>query len=145
MYSVLFSLPPFKQHFGIIPDTSKGQLSEDDVLVLEMDVVDFNSHQRLFQHAVNHFGRIDILVNNAGRSQRATWENIELAVDKELFDLNVFGVINLSKIAIDHFKKNGQGHIAVVSSLAGVMPVPFSGTYSASKYATYVSIFYIFI
>lgn len=74
-----------------------------------------------------------------GRSQRAIWDSIDLAVDKQMFDLNVFSVVNLSRVALDHFNKRGEGHIAVVSSLAGVIGVPFSGTYTGSKHAIHVS------
>ncbi|XP_057660774.1 dehydrogenase/reductase SDR family member 7 [Diorhabda carinulata] len=116
-------------------ELSKGQLKNDDVYVLSMDVTDFSSHENYFLQAVNHFGTVDILLNNAGRSQRAAWETIELAVDKQLFDLNVFAVINLSRIAIKYFNRVGKGHVAVVSSLAGVVGAPLSGTYTGSKHA----------
>lgn len=116
-------------------ELSKDQLKNDDVLVLTMDVTDFSSHKKHFQQAVNHFGSVDILLNNAGRSQRAAWETIELAVDKQMFDLNVFAVINLTRIAVDYFNGVGQGHVAVVSSLAGVIAPPLSGTYIATKHA----------
>ncbi|XP_019875109.1 dehydrogenase/reductase SDR family member 7 [Aethina tumida] len=116
-------------------DLSRGQLNDTDVLVLVMDVTDLQSHKKHFDHAVRHFGKIDVLVNNAGRSQRALWENIEMSVDKQMFELNVFGVVNLSRLAMDHFIKQKSGHIAVVSSLAGVIGVPYSGTYTGSKHA----------
>lgn len=104
-----------------------------------MDVTDFETHRKHFQDALDHFGQVDILVNNAGRSQRARWDDIELAVDKQMFDLNVFGVVNLSRVALEYFNKVGQGHIAVVSSLAGVIPAPYSGTYTATKFSIHVS------
>ncbi|KAG5880676.1 hypothetical protein JTB14_028431 [Gonioctena quinquepunctata] len=116
-------------------EISKGLLDDKDVLVIPMDMTDLDSHRKHFQHAVLHFGRVDILVNNAGRSQRATWEKIEMAVDKQMFELNVFGVVNLTRIALEHFDKVGSGHVAVVSSLAGILGVPYSGTYTASKHA----------
>lgn len=104
-----------------------------------MDVTDFDSHKKHFQQAVNHFGRVDILLNNAGRSQRAMWETTELAVDKQMFNLNVFGVVNLSRVAVEYFNKIGSGHVAVVTSLAGVIGVPYSGSYTGSKHAVHVS------
>ncbi|XP_074033032.1 dehydrogenase/reductase SDR family member 7 isoform X3 [Leptinotarsa decemlineata] len=116
-------------------DSSKGLLEDRDVLVIQMDVTDTASHRKHFQHAVLHFGRVDILVNNAGRSQRAMWATTEMSVDRQLFDLNVFGVVSLTRVALEHFDKVGCGHVAVVSSLAGILPVPYSGTYTASKHA----------
>ncbi|CAH1975117.1 unnamed protein product [Acanthoscelides obtectus] len=116
-------------------ELSKNQLSDRDVLVVPMDVTDFQSHKKHFQYAVQHFGHIDILFNNAGRSQRALWENIDLEVDKQMFDLNVFGPVNLTRIALEHFNRVGSGHIAVVTSLAGVMGVPYSGSYCGTKFS----------
>lgn len=103
-----------------------------------MDVTDISSHKRLFDRAVYHFGTVDVLFNNAGRSQRAFWEEIDSTVDKEMFDLNVFGVVNLSRVAVNYFNKKGFGQIAVNSSIAGVLGVPFSATYTGSKHAIHV-------
>ncbi|KAL1517554.1 hypothetical protein ABEB36_001304 [Hypothenemus hampei] len=114
---------------------SGGQLEDKDVLVLPMDVLDVSSHQMHFDRAVRHFGTLDILVNNAGRSQRAAWEQIDLDVDKQLFDLNVFSVVNLTRIALHYFNTKGEGHVAVVSSLAGVIGAPYSGSYTGAKHA----------
>jgi len=85
--------------------------------------------------------QLDILVNNAGRSQRAKWDNIEIAVDKEMFDLNVFSIVSLSRLAVKHFLKVGGGQIVNTSSLAGILPVPMSATYCGTKHALHVSIF----
>ncbi|CAH1185820.1 unnamed protein product [Phyllotreta striolata] len=116
-------------------ELSKGQLEDKDILLLPMDVTDCASHKSQFSKAVSHFGKIDILLNNAGRSQRANWEEIELEVDKQLFDLNVFAVVNLTRVALEHFNATGEGHVAVVSSVAGVIGAPYSGTYTGSKHA----------
>jgi dehydrogenase/reductase SDR family protein 7 len=84
--------------------------------------------------------QLDILVNNAGRSQRANWEDIEIGVDREMFDLNVFGVVALSRIVVRYFQKKKEGHIVVTSSLAGVKAAPFSGSYTGAKHAIHVSL-----
>jgi dehydrogenase/reductase SDR family protein 7 len=116
-------------------DLSKGQLQEQDILIIPFDVTDLSVHNSVFDQALKHFGTVDILVNNAGRSQRALFENIEMKVDKQMFDLNVFAVVNLSRLAVNYFNEKGSGHVAVVSSLAGVFGVPYSATYTASKHA----------
>ena len=69
----------------------------ENILVLPMDMCDFSSHQKCFQAVLDNFGRLDILINNAGRSQRGRWEHISIDVDIELFNLNVFSVINLTR------------------------------------------------
>ena len=89
--------------------------------------------------------QLDILVNNAGRSQRADWEDIEIGVDRDMFDLNVFGVVALSRIVVRYFQKKKEGHIVVTSSLAGVRAVPFSGSYTGAKHAIHVSCSVLFL
>ncbi|KAI4471662.1 dehydrogenase/reductase sdr family member 7-related [Holotrichia oblita] len=116
-------------------EVSKGKLHDRDILVIPMDMMDINSHQDYFEQAVQHFGHVNILFNNAGRSQRAMWEEIDMAVDKEMFELNVFSVINLTRVAVKYFNDRGKGHVAATSSIAGVLGVPFSGTYCGSKFA----------
>jgi dehydrogenase/reductase SDR family protein 7 len=89
--------------------------------------------------------QLDVLVNNAGRSQRANWEDIDLAVDQEMFSLNVFGVLSLSRLAVKYFMKEKRGgHIVVMSSLAGVNAAvfPFSASYAGAKLALHVGIMY---
>ncbi|XP_077290720.1 dehydrogenase/reductase SDR family member 7 [Arctopsyche grandis] len=114
---------------------SNGKLIDADILVLPMDISDIKSHQKLFDNVLDAFGKLDILVNNAGKSQRALWEDIEVEVDRSLFELNVFGLVNLTRIAVKYFLSRGEGHVAVTSSTAGIMGVPFSGSYTASKHA----------
>ncbi|PNF34814.1 hypothetical protein B7P43_G03781 [Cryptotermes secundus] len=112
-------------------------LTEEDILILPMDMTAVENHSECFHQVISHFGQLDILVNNAGRSQRANWEDIDLAVDKEMFDLNVFGVLSLSRIAVKYFMKMKVGHIVVTSSLVGVnaTPFPFSASYAGAKHA----------
>lgn len=85
--------------------------------------------------------QLDILVNNAGRSQRAKWENIDIAVDKEMFDLNVFSILSLSRLAVKYFLKIGGGQIVINSSLAGILSAPMSATYCGTKHTLHVNIF----
>lgn len=116
---------------------SNGLLSNDDVLVLPMDMLNLKSHEKCLKSVLDHFGSIDILVNNAGRSQRANWASIDIEVDREMFELNVFSVINLSRKVLNYFmeSKGNKGHLAVTSSGAGITAVPYSGSYLGAKHA----------
>jgi hypothetical protein len=81
-------------------------------------------------------------VNNAGRSQRAAWEEVEPVVDRQLFELNVFSVVALSRVVLTYFAQCSpqlDGHIVVTSSLAGLIGAPFSPTYTGAKHALHVS------
>ncbi|RXG61962.1 Dehydrogenase/reductase SDR family member 7 [Armadillidium vulgare] len=115
-----------------------GKLSEEDVLVVPFDMTDYSKHEWAFSTVKEHFGKLDVLVSNAGRTQRARWENIELEVDKTLFDLNVFSLINLARIVTRHFVSVGGGRHVIMSSVAGVLGTPFSSSYAASKHALHL-------
>ncbi|XP_029168983.1 dehydrogenase/reductase SDR family member 7 [Nylanderia fulva] len=110
-------------------------LSDDDVEVYPLDLLDEDSHKKAFLHVIDKFGKLDILVNNAGRSQRAQWEEIEMTVDREMFDLNVFSCISLSRLAVKHFLQTGTGQIVINSSVAGFLPAIKSATYCGAKHA----------
>lgn len=112
-----------------------GGLEEKDVLVLPLDMVQYDQHQSAFDKVIEHFGELDILVCNAGRSQRGRWEMIDLEVDRELFELNVFSLIALSRRVVKYFLQKGKGHVVVTSSTAGKLGAPMSGSYTASKHA----------
>jgi len=87
----------------------------------------------------NVYSQLDVLVCNAGRSQRAVWHKIDMEVDKEIFDLNVFSVVNLSRKAVAYFLEVGGGQLAVTSSIAGKVGAPYSGSYTGSKHAIHAS------
>jgi len=107
------------------------------VLVLPMDLCDFSTHKPCFQKVLSHFGQVDVLINNAGRSQRARWEHTEIELDQDLFNLNVFSVVNLTRTVLPHMLERKKGTVAVMSSTAGKAGVPFSGTYTGSKHAVH--------
>ena len=58
-------------------------------------------------------------MNNAGRAQRALVEKTSLEVDQGLLDLNVVGVISLTKAVLPHMIERHEGQIVVVSSVTG--------------------------
>lgn len=104
-----------------------------------MDMLELNRHEEHFHTILTHFGQLDVLVNNAGRSQRALFKDIALKVDQEIFDLDVFSIINLSRIYVNHVERtSGKGHIAITSSSVGLITVPGSASYTAAKHALHV-------
>ncbi|XP_030383910.1 dehydrogenase/reductase SDR family member 7 [Scaptodrosophila lebanonensis] len=116
---------------------ARGLLAQKDVFILPMDMLQLEQHQSHLNKVLNHFERLDVLVNNAGRSQRANWADIEIEVDRDLFELDVFAVVHLTRHVVRYFleQTGGRGHIAATSSVAGFGVVPFSATYCAAKHA----------
>nr|XP_058953855.1 dehydrogenase/reductase SDR family member 7-like isoform X2 [Pocillopora verrucosa] len=64
---------------------------DQDILVLPLDLTEFDSHEKLTQEVLKHFGKVDILVNNGARSQRSLVKKTPLEVDKALLDSNLIG------------------------------------------------------
>lgn len=116
--------------------TLNASLEDKDIMTLLFDMKDVDSMPSIVDHVLKQFGRLDILVNNAGRSQRASFEDTDLAVDRDLFEVNVFGLIRLTRIIVKYWYENNiPGQIAVSSSIAGKTGAPYSCTYTASKHA----------
>jgi short-subunit dehydrogenase len=122
---------------------SAGVLSSDDILVIPLDMLKFAFHQDTLNRVISHFKCLHILVNNAGRSQRAEWNKIDINVDRELFELDVFSAIHLSRLAVTYFEQNKMtGQIAVTSSTAGYIGAPNSASYTGAKHSLHVSFFF---
>lgn len=81
------------------------------------------------------FGRIDIWVNNAGHGILDSVARVDVALARETFDTNFFGVLAAMQAAIPIMAKQGSGAIINISSVAGHIPLPFHAIYSATKFA----------
>ncbi|XP_055947972.1 dehydrogenase/reductase SDR family member 7-like [Argiope bruennichi] len=107
----------------------------EDILLVPFQINNFDVHDECVNKVLDHFGHIDILVNNAGISQRADFADIDIAVDHQLFDVNVFGPVNLTRKVLRHFLERKKGHVVVTSSTAGKLGAPYSSAYTGSKHA----------
>lgn len=76
---------------------------------------------------------IDILISNAAISEIGSVAEIKIDKMRENFETNVFSNFNIVQIVLKNMIKKGEGKIIMISSLAGKIPMPFAGTYSATK------------
>lgn len=103
----------------------------------EQDVTDETRWQTLFQTLLSEGLQPTTLVNNAGYADAGLgvpFEDIDIAEAKRIFDVNVDGTLLGCKYAIKHMKQHG-GTIINMSSIGGLVPVPFIAAYGASKAA----------
>ena len=107
------------------------------VMVLPLDSLEFDRLPGLVEKVLMKYGKIDILVNNAGRSQRSLAEDTELAVDKAIMELNLFGYVAHTKAVLPTMRDKKSGTIVAISSISGKMGVPVSTAYAASKHAVH--------
>lgn len=89
--------------------------------------------KNLVEKTLNKYGRIDIIVNNAATNPAfGPVVNTESSAFDKIFEVNVKGMFELSKLAYPELKKN-KGNIVNIGSVAGVRPDPMTGIYSVSK------------
>ncbi|MBU2873496.1 SDR family oxidoreductase [Marinobacter salexigens] len=110
-------------------------LSADQVLVLPMDVTNWEALPGAVQTVLNQFGQVDLLINNAGLSQRSLCVETEMSVYRQLMEVDVMGQIALTKAVLPHMLERGVGHIAVTASVAGKVGAPLRTGYCAAKHA----------
>ena len=78
---------------------------------------------------------IDVLINNAGFGVSGAVEFTEPAAAKKQLEVNFFGMVNVCHAVLPVMRGAGHGRIVNLSSVAGVVPIPFQTYYSASKAA----------
>lgn len=111
-------------------------LSALGVDVILMDVNDSTSIIKGFSELMSKTkGRLDVLINNAGFGQAGALEDISRDVLRHQFETNVFGLMELTNLAIPVMRQQGYGRIINMSSVLGLISLPFRGAYNASKYA----------
>ncbi len=117
------------------PNKANWDYTENSEL-LELDV---NSDQSVDAFVVEVLkrsgGRIDVLVNNAGYVGIGALEEMSIDEAKMQFETNLFGVMRMVNAVLPVMRGQKSGHIVNLGSIVGRIPVPFSGLYSASKFA----------
>ncbi len=98
------------------------------------DVSNYNDCALFINSTIKQFGGIDILINNAGISMRSLLKDAELDVFKKVMDINYFGAVHCTKLALSSIIER-KGTIVGVSSIAGYRGLPGRSGYSASKFA----------
>lgn len=98
------------------------------------DVADEAGLRRAAESAKENFGGFDTWVNNAGGSVYGRITEVPISDLRRLFETNVWGVVNGSKIAVEHLRERGGALINVGSEVSDAT-IPLQGMYSASKHA----------
>jgi NAD(P)-dependent dehydrogenase (short-subunit alcohol dehydrogenase family) len=117
------------------PEAEKELVGLGNVLVTQLDVQDHASIGEAIDAGIARFGRIDALINNAGFGLYGLFEATSREKVREQFDVNVFGVMDVTRGILPHFRQNKGGLILNVSSGAGVFTLPMISLYCASKFA----------
>lgn len=106
-----------------------------NLTMIRMDVDDMASVLKAIDEVISAEGRIDVLLAAAGLGISGSVEDVSIAEAKALFETNFFGAIRTAKAVAPYMRKGKSGLIIFVSSIAGLVGLPFQGLYSASKFA----------
>ena len=106
-----------------------------EVHEVELDVSETDSVNDGFESILSQTDQIDVLINNAGVGSNAAIEDIDIDLDKSVFETNFWGVIRCTQAALPVMRKQQSGHIVQISSIAGRVGLPGQPIYSASKWA----------
>lgn len=100
-----------------------------------LDVTDDESVDSCVGSILTDLGGVDLLVNNAGGGHRGTLEQLSLEELSRAMELNFFGVARVTKAVLPSMRAARAGRIITVTSLNGVVALPFSDAYNAAKFA----------
>ena len=100
-----------------------------------LDVTDPAQMRDAVGRALAEFGRIDVLVNNAGYGLLGALEELSDEELRSQFETNLFGLVNVTRAVLPHFRAQRSGHVVQISSLSGVVPNPGESAYAATKFA----------
>ena len=102
---------------------------------LRMDLTDSDSIRVGISEILDQSGGIDILVNNAGYGSYGAVEDVPMEEARRQFDVNLFGLAEITRAVLPGMRERRQGRIINVSSIAGRIHTPFAAWYHASKHA----------
>lgn len=117
------------------PEKEEELTGLDNVLVTRLDVQDLDSIDSAINQGIEKFGKIDVVVNNAGYGAFGTLEATPRENIIRQFDVNLFGLLDVTKALIPHFRKNHDGTIINITSVGGKITVPLGSLYHGTKFA----------
>lgn len=118
-------------------DKAQNKLKEEGIVVRGYypDLNDFGEIEGVIKEIYEQYGRIDILVNNAGVSANKKIEDTTIEEFRNIMDINVNAMFNITKAVVPYMKKQGSGVILNTSSMVSIYGQPSGVGYPASKFA----------
>lgn len=103
--------------------------------MISMDVTNEASIESAINWIISKEGHVDVLVSNAGTGVAGSVEDVSMEEAYTQFDINFFGTLRVTKAILPIMRKQGYGKIIAISSVAGVISIPYQAHYSSSKFA----------
>lgn len=106
-----------------------------NVKLIKLDITNYTAIHEVVNHIIIQEGHINILINNAGYGSYGAVEDVSIEEAKRQFEVNLFGLSELTRAIIPSMREQKAGKIINISSIGGRMPNYFGTWYHASKYA----------
>jgi len=116
-------------------EQQKDKLSQGEIIPVKMDVNSESDIQQVVKHIIDTHGYLNAVIANAGNGIAGAIEETSIDEVRYQFETNFFGTVKTIQACIPVFHAQGYGKIITVSSLAGVIPIPFQTFYSSVKAA----------
>lgn len=100
---------------------------------LTLDLLKPQSSQEILEYCFSNNIKIQILMNNVGLGFSGSFEETDIHFDLDLVKLNLFPMLQLTKLFLPHLKEFDKSYILNMGSLGSYSPVPYKALYSASK------------
>jgi len=124
-----------KQGHSVYGTVRKDCEINDLINIVKMDLTDIKSIKKAVETVVEKEGRIDVLINNAGMHTGGSIETSRIEDIKLQMDTNFMGMVQLTREVLPIMRNQGGGKIINISSIGGLIGLPFQAFYSASKFA----------
>jgi short-subunit dehydrogenase len=105
------------------------------VLSVVADVGQEQDMNTFVRQTVEQLGRLDVMICNAGFGIAGAIDAVTLDQMRKLIDVNYLGTFLAARAALKVFRRQGRGHLIIISSIVGKRGVPYMGAYSATKFA----------
>lgn len=110
-------------------------IKQENLIPIQLDITNTSNIQNTVDTITKKHNQIDILINNAGYGLVSTVEDLDEQQMFNQFNINVFGVLRVSKVVIPIMRKQKSGIIINISSFLGKIGLPLLTLYNSSKYA----------
>lgn len=111
-------------------------LRAEGLMALQLDLDDAVSIERALEMVLEKGGgELFALINNAAFAVPGAIEDLDREALRAQFETNVFGTLDLTRRVVPVMRRQGYGRIVMVSSILGLVAMPWRGAYNASKFA----------
>ena len=109
--------------------------ADKNIFCIKVNLIKPGDWEKLLSYTLKNFGRIDVLINSAGVLEPGEFSLMQSDKINKMIDLNFTSVLTGIQKTIVIMKTQGFGHIINIGSLGGIVPMPYSAVYSATKFA----------